>query len=85
MSEIISVVEMKAGEKGKVVGLDGGQGMIRNMESMGIKIGSRIKKISQQLMKGPVVISHGNTQVGVGRGIAGSLMVEVEPLSADVK
>ncbi|MBU3956018.1 ferrous iron transport protein A [bacterium] len=76
---------MKAGEKGKVVGLDGGRGMMRNLESMGIKIGSRIKKISQQLMNGPVVISHGNTQVAVGRGIAESLMVEVEPPSAGVK
>jgi len=85
MSEVISVVEMNAGEKGKVVGLDGGHGMMRNLESMGIKIGSMIKKISQQLMNGPVVILYGNTQVAMGRGIAGSLMVEVEAPSAGVK
>ncbi len=52
--------------------------MMSKLENMGIKIGSEIKKVSQQLMNGPVVISYGNTRVAVGRGMAQRIMVEVE-------
>lgn len=78
MAEVISVVDMNAGETGKIVGLQGGHGMMRNLESMGIRIGTQIKKVSQQLMSGPVVVSHGNTQVAIGFGMAQRVMVEVE-------
>ncbi|PIU18472.1 MAG: ferrous iron transport protein A [Elusimicrobia bacterium CG08_land_8_20_14_0_20_44_26] len=79
MAEVISIVKMNTGETGKIVGLNGGAGMVKKMENMGIKIGSRIKKISQQIMNGPVVISQGNTQIGIGRGIAQKIMIEIEP------
>ena len=78
MTEVISIVDMNAGEVGKVVGLQGGHGMMINLENMGIRIGAQIKKVSQQLMSGPIVISHRNTQVAIGRGMAQRIMVEVE-------
>lgn len=76
MAEVISLVEMSPGEIGSVVGMQGGHGMIRNMEGMGIRIGSKIKIVSQQFMRGPVVISCGNTQVAIGFGMARRIMVE---------
>lgn len=78
MSGVISVVAMNTGETGKVVGIEGGHGMIKNLEGMGVRIGTEIKKVSQQFMRGPVVISQGNTQFAIGRGMAQRLMVEVE-------
>lgn len=78
MAEVISVVDMNAGETGKVVGLQGGHGMMGNLENLGIRIGCQIRKVSQQLMSGPIVISHRNTQVAIGRGMAQRIMVEVE-------
>ena len=78
MSEVISVVEMNAGEAGVVLRLQGGRGMINRLQNMGIRIGSKIKKLSQQFMRGPVVISYGNTQVAVGFGMAQRIMVGLE-------
>ena len=78
MVEVISLVEMNVGKTGTVIEMHGGHGMERNLEGMGIRIGSRIKKISQQIMNGPVVLSYGNTHVAVGHGMAKRLMVEVD-------
>jgi len=79
MAEIISVAEMNTGETGKVVAFQGGCGMMQHLESMGIRIGSKIKKVSQQLMRGPIIILHRNTQVAIGFGMAQKIMVEIEP------
>ena len=78
MVSVRTLVEMKAGETGRIVGVGGGHGIMRNLEGMGIRIGSRIKKISQQFMNGPVVLSHGNTRVAVGWGMAKRIMIESE-------
>lgn len=73
------MAEMGSGETGKVVGLWGGYGLARNLEKLGIRMGSKIRKVSQQFMRGPVVISCGNTQVAIGFGMARRIMVEIEP------
>jgi len=79
MPEIISLVEMNTGDIGTVVGFEGGFGMIRKLENMGIRIGSQIKKVSGQFGGGgPVVISQGSTQVAIGFGMAKRIMVKID-------
>ncbi len=78
MLDVISVVEMNNGDIGTVVGFEGGFGMIRKLENMGIRIGSRIKKVSGRLGSGPVVILQGSTQVGIGFGMAKRIMVRID-------
>jgi len=73
----ISLAQMQAGQKGKIVGINGGQGLVRRLEALGIKEGTEIKKISEQWMRGPVLLQHGNTQVALGFGIASKVMVQV--------
>jgi len=80
MGEIISVVDMNTKEMGKITEISGGHGMRMKLEDMGIREGSRIQKVSQQLMRGPVIIAHKNTQVSLGFGMARRIMVEVEVL-----
>ncbi len=74
----VSLVEMKPGETGKVVGFQGGRGMNKNLENMGIKIGAEIKKMCQQFMRGPVMIRRNNTTVAIGFGMARRIMVETK-------
>lgn len=78
MSEIISLTDMKPGETGKVSSIRGGFGVGRNLENMGIRTGTRIKKVSQQAMGGPVIVQAGNTQVAMGFGMAGKVLVETD-------
>ncbi len=75
---IISLAMMKSGEKGKVVEITGGKGLVSKLESLGIIPGAEITKISEQLMRGPVVIKIGNTQIAIGYGMARKVMVNVE-------
>ncbi|HID32844.1 MAG TPA: ferrous iron transport protein A [bacterium (Candidatus Stahlbacteria)] len=73
---MISLSDLKAGEDAVVASIKGGRGMIRKLESLGIRPGGRLKKISSQLMGGPVVVQVGNTQVAIGFGMARRILVK---------
>ncbi|MDI6840596.1 MAG: FeoA family protein [bacterium] len=77
MGNKISLVEMRISEKGKVIEIQGGYGMIRKLETLGIREGKEIKKLSAQLMRGPVIIQVSNTRVAIGFGMARRIIVEV--------
>ena len=74
MSEI-SLAQMRQGEEGVVVSVHGGYGLFNKLESLGIRNGTRIRKISSHFMKGPVIIQSGNTQLAIGFGMASRVMV----------
>ncbi|MEW6608603.1 MAG: FeoA family protein [bacterium] len=78
MHKSISLVQMKIGESGKIVEIQGGAGMSLKLENLGIRVGEEIKKVSQQAMRGPVVVAVGKSQVAVGFGMATRVLVEVE-------
>ena len=73
----ISLVQMRPGQKGRIVEINGGYGLARKLESLGIRTGKEITKISEQLMRGPVILQHNNTQAAVGFGLASRVLVEV--------
>jgi len=73
-----SLNEMPAGQKGFVKAINGGYGLIRKLDLLGIRTGLEITKISGQWMRGPVVIRFGNTEIAIGYGMAQNIMVEVK-------
>jgi len=74
----VSLIEMKRGQTGKVVEIAGGRGFLEKLQNMGLRPGTKITKVSQQFMKGPVVVKAGSTQMGMGFGMASKVMVEVD-------
>ena len=72
----IDLTRMRQGERRKVVDIQGGWGLLRKLETLGIKQGTEIVKVSSQLMRGPITIRVGNTQVAIGFGMARRIMVE---------
>jgi len=72
----IDLTQMRRGERGKVVDIQGGWGLLRKLEALGIKPGKEIVKVSSQLMRGPITIRVGNTQVAIGFGMARRIIVE---------
>jgi len=60
-----------------VVALHGGRGMVGRLESMGIRPGKVITKLSSQPMGGPVTVLVEGRQVAMGRGIARRVEVEL--------
>lgn len=73
---VIDLTQMRKGERGKIVDIQGGWGLLRKMETLGIKQGTEIVKVSSQLMRGPITIRVGNTQVAIGFGMARRVIVE---------
>ena len=72
-----TLANMKNGQSGTVIEINGGSGMISRLEALGVRIGVRIIKKSGLFMKGPVIVDVGNTQVAIGYGMASKILVEV--------
>jgi ferrous iron transport protein A len=77
MGNEVSIVNLRSGQSGTVIGIQGGYGMTRKLERLGIINGKQIRKLSGQLMKGPVIVQVGRTQVGIGFGMASRVLVQV--------
>jgi len=72
-----SLAEMRPGEEGVLVDLQGGFGMVRRLDGLGLRPGKGIRKINAQFLRGPVVISLDNRRVALGYGMARRVIVEV--------
>ncbi len=74
---MISLAEMKVNETGVIVSLAEGDQFQSKMNSLNIRIGKKLKKVSNSILKGPVVIEMDNTQVAIGFGMAQKIFLEL--------
>ena len=74
----ISLAQMQSDQKGKIVEINGGYGLTSKLEALGIRTGEEITKVSEQLMRGPVLLQHNHTQAAIGFGMASRILVEVD-------
>lgn len=72
-----SLTDMESGQKGKVVSIQGGQGLHARLDALGIRPGVSITKISGQIMRGPIIVRVGATRIAIGFGMARRVEVEV--------
>ena len=75
---INNLAELKAGMTGTVTTIDGGHGITRRLDAMGVRSGAKVTKLSGQFMRGPVIIKVGKTQIAIGYGMAKKVLVQVE-------
>lgn len=73
----VTVRQMRAGQSGEVVQVLGGPGLVNRLNSLGIRPGKRITKVSSVFMRGPVTIQIDRAQVAIGYGMANRIVVEV--------
>jgi len=76
--KLVTLRQMQSGQSGKVVQIQGGYGLANRLNALGIRPGKRITKVSSMLMRGPVTIQSGNTQVAVGFGMANRVIIELD-------
>jgi len=76
--KLVTLRQMQSGQSGKVVQIQGGFGLVNRLSALGIRPGKRITKVSSMLMRGPVTIQSGNTQVALGFGMANKIIVELD-------
>lgn len=73
---VMSLEELAPGQTGVVVGFDGGHGMAAKLDAMGLRSGKKVRKLSAQILAGPVTVLVDGRQVAMGRGIARKVLVE---------
>jgi ferrous iron transport protein A len=71
----VTLRQIRAGQSGVVLEIQGGHGLISRLYALGIRPGQRITKVSSTLMRGPVTIKVGNAQVAIGFGMASKIIV----------
>jgi len=74
----ITLPQMQPGQSGRVIQILGGHSLVNRLNSLGIRPGGRITKVSAMFMRGPVTLQVGRAQVAIGFGMAGRIMVEVD-------
>jgi ferrous iron transport protein A len=70
------LTELKNNAEGVISSIDGGTGVKDKLEGLGIRKGIKIRKLSSQLFRGPVIIMINGRQVALGNGLARKIMVE---------
>ncbi len=78
MENFKAISQMKPGESGVVIEFLGGKGLKQRLESLGLRVGKRVTKVSSQIWRGPQVIRIGNTQIALGLGVANKILVKIE-------
>ena len=73
----IDLTQMQPGETGIVKEIQGGHGLMRRLQSMGVRPEKRITKVSSHFWRGPQTVEVDNMQIAVGFGMARRILVEV--------
>ena len=72
----MDLTQLQEGRSGRVVEINGGRGLQQRLDSLGIRVGKSVTKVSSQLMRGPVTIRIDGFQVAVGFGMAKKILVK---------
>ncbi|MGB7567171.1 MAG: FeoA family protein [Chitinivibrionales bacterium] len=75
-AQTIMLTQLDNGASARVMELRGGHHMMGKLEAMGIVPGSTIIKKGSSIMKGPIVLRKGATQLAIGYATAQRIMVE---------
>jgi ferrous iron transport protein A len=73
----IDLIQLEEGKSGVVVNIRGGYGFVRRLESLGIRVGKKVTKVSSQFMRGPITVRIDNSHVALGFGMARKIIVRV--------
>ncbi len=75
---VTDLASLPAGRSGVVVRFAAGRGLAQKLDALGLRPGKRLRKLSSQLMAGPVTVLVDGREVAMGRGIARAIYVETE-------
>jgi ferrous iron transport protein A len=75
---VTDLERLPKGARARILEVDGGIGVVRKLDGIGLRAGKEVRKVSSQLMAGPVTVLVDGRQVAMGRGIARRVRVEVD-------
>jgi len=72
---IKDLYELDTNEQGVIAAIEGG--LRHHLTDLGLRVGKRIKMVTRQPFKGPVVIQVDQVTLSLGKGLAHKIKVEV--------
>lgn len=74
--ELVSLVNLKKGEKGTIRFLRGGKGLVRRLSDLGLTRNTKVTINRTAPFRGPIEICVRGTNLALGRGVANKVFVE---------
>jgi ferrous iron transport protein A len=74
--ELMSLIQIVKGKSVQVAKIEGGKNFQSKAESLGLRVGVTVKKLSTQVMRGPITLQVGSSKVAIGRGMAKKILVK---------
>jgi len=75
----LTLAACATGQHYRVVAVQGGHGLRERLEQMGLNQGCVLAKIGKHLFHGPIVVKIKHTELAIGHGMAGRILVEPLP------
>ena len=77
MSKHMSLFEIPPGDTATIIEVHGDKILHDRLKALGIRLGTKVTKVSNSFARGPVVVQHGQTQTALGSGICRKIVLEV--------
>jgi ferrous iron transport protein A len=74
---VLNVPQLEIGQRGLVVRVRGGRGVVSRLDAMGIRPGIHVCKVSGRNTHGPQTVRACNAQLAMGYGVAARVLVEL--------
>lgn len=75
--KLVNSYDMKNGESGIVIEIEGGGNLLERLSNIGIRTGKQIRKVCNQPLSGPVQLQVDKTEIALGRGMAQKILVRI--------
>ena len=75
---IVDLTQMKTGESGVIENIQGGHHFTRRIQSMGLRPGKKITKVSSHFWRGPQTIEIDKLRLAIGFGMSRKIFIEVD-------
>ena len=72
----MNLAELKPGNQGTVTKIDEDPNLNTKISSLGIRIGKKVKVLSTQPFKGPLIIEIDNMKAALGRNMAKKIILK---------
>jgi len=77
--------QLGCGEEARIASIDGGLGIRRHLEALGLYPGDRIKLVQVSAFRGPVLVETGGRRLAIGRGVASRVLVHAPAAAGRVE
>lgn len=72
----VRLVECGRGDEVRILRIDAGRGATLRLMNLGLSVGGTAKVVQCSPLRGPLLLSHGGTEVALGYHLAEKILVE---------